>query len=320
MQGAFQYVVQQAESDFPESIVFRKDPKVFDRQIVISLAHKIWVDAGGDQDEGHTIAFEVCSQFFDAWKAAVEGIPPEKANYVDSDGRTSLDRLVALLAEVSRVQEEIPQTWSHLEEFILEMQKSVGEMAIEFVKEKLSDETVIQTFQTPSDEMRETLRMLIYVDNPLGIEAHGKSWFGSEFILALMAKGLPRWCWGGHATSPGDNLLQYMLGVRGHPTQFFAYLEKTEFERKLCIQVAKSLSLEELCERYQGQNVLHRANCAVASSRGPHEYTHLWMKVRATIWEQMEERVREFEGHLMDLVALTASVLDALEGALVVAK
>lgn len=255
MQSEFQYVVGPAQSDRPESLVFRPDPILFDREIVINLAHNIWADAGGDQDEDCGHPYAVCKQFFHAWIATILGMPGEKANHVDSDGRTSLDRLVALLAVVSRVQdEEIPQFV--YDEFVQLMHESVGKMAIQFVKDKLSDETVIQTFQTPSDEMRETLRMLIFVDDPLGCERKGKSWFGSEFILALMDKGLPRWCWGGHATSPGDNLLQYILEVRGEPTEVFADLEilqHIKFEWELCIRLAKSFSLEELCERNFGQ-------------------------------------------------------------------
>eukprot|EP00438_Fugacium_kawagutii_P011393 Skav219000 [mRNA] locus=scaffold169:380094:380939:+ [translate_table: standard] len=245
-------------------------------------------------------------------------MPVEKANRLGSDGRTSLDSLVVLLKEVSRAYEErtrLPTSrapFGDFENFVDLLQMEVGKMAVRFVKEKLSVQTVIQTFQTPSDEVRESLGMLTGEDRfrSLGPRLYG---FGAEFILALMEKGLPRWCWGGHATHPGDNLLQYVLKETMRITQ-----GKTEAERKLCIELAKRLSLEELCNQ-DGlrRNALDYAVKVVdARQAWDRDEVPAWMEVRDTIRQQIEARVREFQGDMMDLVALTASVRHSLKGAL----
>eukprot|EP00438_Fugacium_kawagutii_P011394 Skav219001 [mRNA] locus=scaffold169:388324:401091:+ [translate_table: standard] len=248
---------------------------------------------------------------------------------------------MTLLVEVllTRSDEICPEYYNGYElvsclgdEFVIDLaHRAAGEMAIRFVKDKLQVETVEHTFKTPSDEARETLWMLIQrkekrrghstVYSKGGLEGG----LGAAFMLALMDKGLPRWCWGGHARHSMDNLLQYTLTFL-KKLLLNPYMDhgKTEAERQLCLELAKRFSLEELCyQNKHGQNALYYAVKFVDASDQAFpllkflcdgDEAHAWMEVRDTIRQQMELRVREFQGSLMELVALTASVLDALEG------
>eukprot|EP00438_Fugacium_kawagutii_P017577 Skav222240 [mRNA] locus=scaffold3059:158577:160385:- [translate_table: standard] len=143
-----------------------------------------------------------------------------------------------------------------------------------------------------------------------------------------MDKGLPSWCWGGYVKRLMDNLLQYILEVRSVSEGHLLIVDhqKTEAERKLCLELARRFSLEELCyQNEHRQNALYYAVKFVdALQESPWHHVGdgapAWIEVGDTIRQQMELRVREFQGSLMELVALTASVLDALEGKSLPAK
>eukprot|EP00438_Fugacium_kawagutii_P011391 Skav218998 [mRNA] locus=scaffold169:358764:359561:+ [translate_table: standard] len=249
----------------------------------------------------------------------------ERANRVDSDGRTCLDRLVTLLVEVAQADFGVSARAKLTAYFLLSFaHAAAGHLAVRFVKKKLQGETVIQTFKAPSDELREAMWMLIQKKSDVrgNPRVGGLEGFGAEFMLALMGKGLPRWCWGGYARRSRDNLLQYILEeITLEPIMDH---DKTEAERKLCLELATRFSLQELCyQNEHGQNALYYAVKFVAAlQESPWDQVRdeapAWMEVRDTIRQQMELRVREFQGNLMELVALTASVRDALAGALVV--
>eukprot|EP00438_Fugacium_kawagutii_P011392 Skav218999 [mRNA] locus=scaffold169:368085:368840:+ [translate_table: standard] len=211
--------------------------------------------------------------------------------------------------------------------FLFELaHRAAGEMAVRFVKEKLQVETLTQTVKANSD-VRNNLRMLI--KRRKSLQDHPKilglaSGFGAEFMLALMGKGLPEWCWDGHAGSSMDNLLQYILKeIPLEPMN----PEKIEAERKLCLELAKRFSLQDLCyqNRYR-RTALYYADFFVGELqkgrwRVTDETVAAWMEVGDTIKQQMEVRVREFEGKLMELVFLKASVQDDLgKGALVLKR
>ncbi len=174
---------------------------------------------------------------------------------------------------------------------------------IELVKHKLLPETVEESFPFTSDALKQDLWKLVRTKKL-------RFGLGADLMMALIDKGLPQWCWGGCLGPFNDNLLQYIL----EPTAPQHVGDKEEAEGRLCLFLAERLSLEELCHQNQdGRNALFYAE-DFADVAGRKYDGGLWIQVRDVIHEQMEAKVREWQGSLHQLVELTQSVRAGLGG------
>ena len=216
-----------------------------------------------------------------------------------------------------------------LEEFLLQ---TCASMTIELVREKLTRQTVEASFDTyrPS---RETVKADVWSlvlgrkCDDVGLRGRNLSvhlstgafhyygdGLGAHLLMALIDKGLPRWCWAGRLGPFNDSLLQYVLEPANAPDP------KRDAEGELCIFLAEKFSLEELCHLNEdGKVALDYAEEYAGwqtriSPRPPPQDQGLWSEVPRVIKQQMEEKVRCFEGSLIELMELARRVLAGLGG------
>ena len=190
------------------------------------------------------------------------------------------------------------------------LHETFASATIELVKHKLLPETVEESFPFTSDALKRDLWKLVRSSFRGGL----RFGLGADLMMALIDKGLPHWCWGGCLGPFNRTLLQYII----EPTGPFHMGDKEEAEGRLCVFLAERLSLEELCHQNQdGWIALSSAEdfADVAEQRNHHG--GLWIQVHDAIREQMEAKVREFQGSLHQLVELTESVRAGLGGNLV---
>ena len=289
------------------------DPEeCFDPRLILTVAHKIWVENGRDASAG-----SLCRYFCDAWKEAVMRLPYWEANETICE-ETWLSKLLKLVWEVAETEDCRGYRWegqliTYLgDDFIDLAHDTVGKAAIQFVKEKLEVATVEQTFQTGSNHLKNILWKLIRQDD--GLRGHPtlgglRFGLGAELMLQLMEKGLPRWVWASSLGEFDDNLLQYILV----PVNYGPLCDhgKTIAESKLCIALAERFNLEEFCHHNsaEGQNALCLAADFAFKLQDAVEnksffWRHLvddvapWRQVPEAIQQQMKERIKEFDGAL----------------------
>lgn len=318
--GQLHYVLLEVDAancnDRDQLPVLAKTPEeCFDPQLILTIAHKIWVQNGRDAS-----AESLCRYFCDAWKEAVMRLPRSQANDTTCE-ETWLSKLLKLVWEVAEAEDCPGYHWEgHLvtylgDGFIDLAHDTVEKTAIQFVKEKLDVGTVEKTFETEND-LKDTLWKLIRQDD--GLRGHPslgglRFGLGAELMLQLIDKGLPRWVWASRLGEFDDNLLQYILvPLRNHCLSEHG---KTIAESRLCIALAERFNLEEFCHRNSAerQNALCLAadfafqlQAAVEHSVENRNRLFLdlvddiapWRQVHEAIQQQMKERIKEFDGTL----------------------
>ena len=324
--GSLQYVLVDVMSfaldQLPPSddlIFFYKDlDQLLEPKTLIAYAAKICKQKGQ--------AF--CEHVFGAWASAFRSLSSDESNsYEKPFGFTLLNRCMVLLQGLEQTQDivrdliraEHPNAdhrfWRDIfhdghwpgdpfEDFLHE---TFASATIELVKHKLLPETVEESFPFSGDALKQDLWKLVRSSCRGGL----RFGLGADLMMALIDKGLPHWCWGGCLGPLNRTLLQYII----EPTNVWLMDVLGEAEARLCIFLAERLSLEELCHQNQGgRNALSSAGDVAyfADAHGG-----LWIQVRDAISEQMEAKVREFQGSLHQLVELTESVQAGLGGNLV---
>ena len=134
---------------------------------------------------------------------------------------------------------------------------------------------------------------------------------GAELMMALIEKGLPRWCWAGLLGPYNDNLLLYILAPMDSAMHWYDDLEdEQEAKGKLCIFLAEKFRLEELCrEDVQGRNAL-----SYAESIHDRVEIDVWVQLHRVIAQRMVPCVRGFQGSLPKLIDLAKDVHYGLRG------
>ena len=136
---------------------------------------------------------------------------------------------------------------------------------------------------------------------------------GAESMMALIDKGLPKWCWACPFGPYNDNLLQYIIGPVSAP-QRNRFNE--EANGKLCILLAERFSLEELCrEDEHGLTALDHA-CRIHDYFGDRAggWNSIWIEFHRVVAQRMVPCVREFQGSLPKLIDLSKCVDYGLQG------
>ena len=301
--------------------------QLLDPKLLITYAYWTWKAKGQ--------AF--CERVFDAWKSAMRSLP-------SSAGFSKLlHRCLALLGALEdaedfmraadpdvfpppgvsysddRFQDFHEKCWpgDPFEDFL---QKTFAAMTIEFARQQLDAPTIEEAFSLDGNDSEKVKGDLWKLVNGHPI-ARGSfvtcggldGGLGAELMMALIEKGLPKWCWTGSLGPNNANLLlQIIEPIAAQP---WDWDDEEEAKGRLCIFLAERFSLEELCrENLQGKNVLHKACnlCAFFLRHGPVE--HIWIEVQHVIAQRMVQGVREFEGSLPELIELARSVHYGLQG------
>lgn len=281
------------------------------------------------KQKGH----EFFKHVFGAWTSALQSLPPDEANSFETPfGKTLLSKCIVLLQALDKTEDIVrgliraehpnadycdfrwPIPINTFQEFLHE---TCASATVELVRHKLLPQTVEQTFRFPSEAVKEDLWKLVREKCPCrGFLQFGglPDGLGADLMMALIDKGLPEWCWRSCFGPFNDNLMQHVL----EPAAVIRYYhDKEGAEGRLCIFLAERLSLEELCHQNQERrNALFYAEEFVEGAGGRHP-DGLWIQVRDVIRQQMEAKVREFQGSLHELVELTRSVREGLGGNLV---
>ena len=318
-----------------EMVLCWKDlDQLFDPRLLISRAYQIWKERGQ----------VFCEHVLSAWTSAVRRLSHDEVNDCwGRHGKTVLNRCLTLLQAFENAEgivcEEDPGTFRNLgdpescqialesfydkrlpgdslEEFLLQ---TCASMTIELVREKLTHQTVETSFSFgwhPNEAIKGDLWKLsvgVHFDRfrrESILDSVGRE-IGVDLLMALIDKGLPRWSWAGHLGPFQDSLLQCILKA-SHADR---YDMKPDSDAILCIFLAERFSLKELChlnEDGDGQIALSYAE----------QYHHFhgsgqgapWSAVPRVIKEQMEEKVRHFDGSLLELVELARRVRVGLGG------
>ena len=280
-----------------------------------------------------------CEHVFGAWASALRSLSSDESNsYEKPFGFTLLNRCMVLLQCLEQteiiVRDQIRAEHPNADHRILRdifhdghwpgdlfedfLHRTVASTTIELVKHKLLPETVEESFPFTSDALKRDLWKLVRTKKPMRgrSSSPGRLRFGlgADLMMALIDKGLPHWCWGGCLGPFNDNLLQYII----EPTAGEHFSDKEEAEGRLCVFLAERLSLEELCHQNQdGCTALFYAEDFADLAAATNYHGGLWTQVHDAIREQMEAKVREFQGSLHQLVELTQSVRAGLGGNLV---
>ncbi len=282
-----------------------------------------------------------CKHVFGAWASALQSLPPDEANSFEKPfGKTVLNRCIVLLQALEEtdyivhglLRAENPNADCLLDsQFLIDtcgcwpglflqdfLHETCASATIELVKHKLLPQTVEETFRFRREAVKQDLWKLVKGKCPRrncrNCPGGLPPGLGADLMMALIDKGLPRWCWSGCLGPFNDNLLQYTL----EPATVHFYDEKEEAEGLLCMFLAERLSLAELCHQNQDRrNALSYAE-EFADGAGGNHPGGLGIKVREVIKQQMEVKVRELQGSgLHQLVELTRSVRAGLGGNLV---
>ena len=310
MVGSLQYVVKDVMSSaleelFPGDLIFcyQDLEELLNPRLLISYICKIWKQRGQ--------AF--CEHVFTSWKSAILSLPRE----VHSSA--TLHRCLDLLEGLDEAEElmraEYPETFSkgfyekrwlvdNLEAFL---HKTFASMTIELVRQKVDVETVEQTFHyiDHGEKAKSDLWKLVQ-GHPRCCSVGLRFGLGADLMMALIEKGLPRWCWAGHSDFYEDNLLQHIMApVAAVPGDWDP--QEGGAKARLCTFLAERFSLKELC--YQNRDFKNALWYVLQyCENSPFQADPLWVRVRDVIRERMQRQVREFQGSLLALVDLARSV------------
>ncbi|CAE7497726.1 FCPE [Symbiodinium sp. CCMP2456] len=294
-----------------------------------------------------SFALRICKQqgqaflahVFTAWTTAMRSLPRSEVNAMPDrlswgDETSFLTRCLNLLDAIDDDAEDYarPRGTAGLEaatdfhdgdlpgcSFIRFLHQTCAGATIDLVREKMDVATVERSFSKfPTETVKRKLWTLVKGRKSTGV--CGGLWcgLGAELLMALIQKGLPRWCWAGCIGPFSDNLLQHII----EPANRAAAMDgKEDAEGRLCILLARRFSLEELCHQNQdGRNALSYAeefadHCA--DGGGPmveDRNADVWIEVRDVIREEMEARTRAFQGDLLKLVELARRARAGLGG------
>ena len=307
---------------------------LFDPTFLIIRSYQIWKERGQ----------VFCEQIFTAWTSAVRSLSHEEVNAFERPGgKTVLNRCLALLQALDNaedmIRQEDPEPFRNfgIEEFLDRfydkrfpgdwwqefLLRTCASMTIELIRQKLTRQTVETSFPHRSEAVKADLWSLVRGRKSDDVRLRGRDecdgafhyygdGLGAHLLMALIDKGLPRWCWAGHLGPFNDSLLQYVL----EPAPGLE--PKHDREGELCIFLAERFSLEELCHQNEdGRIALSYAHALEDALwrrfrpqawwwplRPPPRDGGVWMEVLHVIKEQMGEKVRHFEGSLLELMEL----------------
>ena len=239
-----------------------------------------------------SFAFEICRQrgqaflahVFTAWTTAMRSLPRSEVNVMPdrlscAHKTTFLTRCLSLLHAIDDDAEDYARPRgtagligaTHFHDghlpgchFIEFLHRTCAGATIDLVREKMDVGAVEKSFDIfQSETVKSKLWTLVkgrkypFRNCPSGVRGGIWCGLGAELLMALIDKGLPRWCWAGCIGPFSDNLLQYII----EPANHIAALDgKEDAEGRLCISLARRFSLEELCHQNQdGRNALSYA-------------------------------------------------------------
>ena len=312
MVGSLQYVVKDVMSSALEEL-FPGDDLIFCYQdleellnprLLISYICKLWKQRGQ--------AF--CEHVFSSWRSAILSLPPEL--HSSATLRSCLELLEGLDEAQDLMRAEDPETFSkgfHEKRWLVEnleafLHKTFASMTIELVRQKVDVETVEQTFHYMNDreKAKSDLWKLVQGHPRCCCSVGLRFGLGADLMMALIEKGLPRWCWAGHSDFYEDNLLQHIIApVAAVPGDWDP--QEGGAKARLCRFLAERFSLKELC--YQNRDFKNALWYVLQyCENSPFQADPLWVRVRDEMQERMQAQVREFQGSLLALVELARSV------------
>ena len=213
---------------------------------------------------------------FTAWTTAMRSLPRSEVNVPDhiTFATTVLTRCLNLLCAIDDDAEDYAPSDGFVEtdfhhgpyDFVEFLHKTCAGATIDLVREKMDVGTVEKSFPIfERDTATSKLWTLVKGKEPVRNRrtcrtfVSGGLWcgLGAELLMALIDKGLPRWCWAGCIGPFNDNLLQYII----EPANDIAAMDgKDGAQGRLCIFLARRFSLEELChQNSDGRNALSYA-------------------------------------------------------------
>eukprot|EP00435_Cladocopium_sp_Y103_P018931 s1934_g4.t1 len=290
-QGSLQYVVKDVMSSALEELppgddlifCYQDLEELLNPRLLISYIYKIWKQRGQ--------AF--CEHVFTCWRSAILSLPREVYPLT-----ATLQRCLAILADLDEAEDlmraEDPETFSK------------GYLD----RQKVDVETLEQAFHYIDHMDREKAKSDLWKlvqGHPRCCCAVGlRCGLGADLMMALIEKGLPRWCWAGHSDFYQDNLLQHIIApVAAQPVDWDP--QEGGAKARLCRFLAERFSLEELCHQNKDfKNALWYV--LQYCENGLFLPDPLWIRVRDVIRERMQAQVREFQGSLLALVELARSV------------
>ena len=294
-QACLQYVVVDAMSsalaELPpgEDLMFCYEDvcHLLDPKLMIPYVLEIWNQRGQ--------AF--CKHLVASWTSTILSLPSEVVDDAESPfGKELLHRCFSLLLALEKAEGLLcagaPTSFRHwsydaLDDMVSFLHTTFTLMTIELVKQKMD----VRTVQTSCDRLgREKVKRDVWQ-----LVGQLRDGLGADLAMALIDKGLPRWCWAGHWGPWNENLLQSFMAPFADLPDLSPGDQPTV---KLCAFLAGRLSLQELCHQ---------------DARGKIAYYYAdlhWdlVPVRNVIKEQMERGAREFRGSLLALIELTRSV------------
>ena len=304
MVGLLQYVVKDVMSSaleelFPGDLIFcyQELEELLNPKLLISYICKIWKQRGP--------AF--CERVFSSWTSAILSLPREVHS------TATLQRCLELLEGLEEAEDlmraEDPESFNKgfhekrrlVETFEAFLHKAFASMTIEVVRHKMDVETVEQTFRymNPIDREKAKSDLWKLVGHPRSCSVGLRFGLGADLMMALIEKGLPRWCWAGHSDFYEDNLLQHIMapvaavGWDRDPEEWGA-------KAQLCRFLVQRFSLEELC--YQNRDFKNAFWYVLQyCENSPFQADPLWVRVRDEMQEQMQRQGRDFQGSLLAL-------------------
>eukprot|EP00435_Cladocopium_sp_Y103_P014836 s1934_g3.t1 len=314
-QGSLQYVVKDVMSSALEELppgddlifCYQDLEELLNPRLLISYICKIWKQRGQ--------AF--CEHVFTCWRSAILSLPREVYS-----STATLHRCLAILVGLEEAEDlmraEDPETFSNgfydkrrlVDNLEVFLHKTFASMTIELVRQKVDVETVEHAFHyidyMDREKAKNDLWKLVQGHPRCYCCAGLRFGLGADLMVALIEKGLPRWCWAGHSDFYQDNLLQHIIApVAAQPVDWDP--QEAGAKARLCRFLAERFSLEELC--YQNKDFKNALWYVVhCCENSPFQADPLWVRVRDEIQERMQAQVRQFQGSLLALVELAQSV------------
>ena len=332
--GSLQYVVSDIMDLAPEElpaedslVCYHTDlEQLLDPKLLITYAY--WICKAKGQ--------VFCEHVFVAWTSAMRNLPSSACSSGLLNGCLALlgrvdDEFIegvmratdpdVFAREVAnyqdRFQEFHDQHWpgNPFEDFL---HRTFASTTIELVRQKLDAPTIEEALRLDGNEEKVQGDLWKLVNGHPCVRGractHGGLRFGlgAELMMALIEKGLPKWCWG--LLGPyNDNLLQYIIEPMAAQQMGFNWNDEEEAKGRLCTFLAQRFSLEEFCrENEKGENVLDHSCYLRDCQRGAHG--KIWIRVCRVIARRMVPCVREFQGSLLKLIDLADSVHWGLRG------
>ena len=327
MRGLLQYVVMDVMTLAPEELPAKDSlvcyytnlEELLDPNLLITYAY--WICKA----KGHVF----CEHVFGAWTSAMLSLPSSACSSsllngcVELLGRLDDEFIEGVMRATdpdvfARADYEDEFQDFHDKEWPFDscedcLHRVFASGTIEVVK-KLDARTIQEAFcrNGNEEEMKGDLWKLVGEhgssrESPFLICGGLNFGLGAEVMMALIEKGLPRWCWAGLLGPYNDNLLLYILAPMDSAMHWY---DEAEAKGRLCIFLAEKFSLEELCrEDVRGRNAL-----SYAESIHDRVEIDVWVQLHRVIAQRMVPCVREFQGSLPKLIDLAKDVHYGLQG------